>query len=136
MFKTNFSEHDKIWGAQTIARALPPNAPLWLRACVVFDCSAKSNGISLNDRHRQGFDNYHVGVLIRFRQDRLPWWWTSSQFFYSSNRWEKPWRHQILVVSRSLPVAATSRLSDVCQYVSNGVTAVSCSLFSAQEWTP
>jgi len=34
LLKTNFSGRNKIWGQKTIWGALPPNSPLWLRACV------------------------------------------------------------------------------------------------------
>jgi len=38
---------------------------------VVFDCSAKYHGMSLNDKLLQGPDltNFLIGVLTRFRQD-------------------------------------------------------------------
>ena len=40
---------------------------------IVFDCSAKCKGVSLNDNVLQGPDmtNRLVGVLLRFRQERI-----------------------------------------------------------------
>jgi len=35
MFKSNFSERNKNWGAQKkFGEVVPPNAPPWLRACL------------------------------------------------------------------------------------------------------
>ena len=51
-----------------------PRKPGKLR--VVFDCSARYQGTSLNDRVHKGPDltNKLVGVLLMFRQSLLPSW--------------------------------------------------------------
>ena len=59
-----------------------PNKPNKIR--VVFDCSAKFAGTSLNDRLLQGPDlaNNLVGVLIRFRVDQIAFCGDVESMFY------------------------------------------------------
>ena len=53
------------------SRCVSPQKPDKVR--VVFDCSAKYQGASLNDQLLQGPDltNMLVGVLTRFRQEQI-----------------------------------------------------------------
>ena len=55
---------------------LPHYGVYLLGKYVVFDYSAMSQGVSLNDRLLQGPDltNSLVGVLTRFREEPLPLW--------------------------------------------------------------
>jgi len=52
---------------------------------VIFDCSAKSNGISLNDHLLQGPDqmNQLAGVLFRLRQEKVTLMCDIEQMFHS-----------------------------------------------------
>ena len=62
-----------------------PNKPNKIR--VVFDCSAKYHGISLNDVLLQGpnLTNNLTGVLIKFRQDRIAILGDIEKMFYQVN---------------------------------------------------
>ena len=58
--------------------------PISLNVRVVFDCSSKYNGWSLNSELMSGPDltNLLLGVLIRFRQDKVAFMRDKESMFY------------------------------------------------------
>ena len=59
-----------------------PNKPGKVR--IVYDCAARSHGVSLNDKLMKGPDlvNQLVGVLLRFRKDRIAIFADIESMFY------------------------------------------------------
>ena len=102
---------------------------------VVFDCSAESNGTSLNKQLLQGPDltNQLVGVLIRFRQERIAFMADIEAMFYQVMIPEDQRRYVQFLWWPNGDYHKELKEYEMCVHIFGGVFSPSCSNFALRK---